>query len=127
MDPARLIHRDQFVATVDDGAGHTVTFDEPVSHGGTDTAPSPTGILASALTACTILTLKMYADRKGWDIEGVGVEVDTEWDGPRPSGYRVRLEFPEHLDEDQVKRLKVIAGKCPVHRTLANPIPVAVD
>lgn len=127
MGSARLIRREGFVAEVDTGTGHTVTFDEPESHGGTDTATSPAGILASTLVACTILTLKMYADRKGWDIEGTGVEVDTEWEGPRPSGYHVRLEFPDHLDEDQVKRLKVIAGKCPVHRTLTDPIPVEVS
>lgn len=127
MDSARLIEVDGFVSRIDTGTGHTVTFDEPERLGGTDTAPSPAGILGAALAACTILTLKMYADRKGWDIEGTDVEVDTEWDGPRPSGYSVRLKFPAHLDEDQIRRLRVIAGKCPVHRTLANPIPIEVD
>ncbi len=126
MSSARLVSVSGFVAEVETSHGHTVIFDEPEELGGTDTAPSPAGMLTSALTACTVLTLKMYAGRKGWDIEGLGVAVDTEWDGPRPSAYRVELTFPGHLDENQVKRLKVIAGKCPVHRTLAEAIPVEV-
>lgn len=126
MKSARLVSQNGLIATVETGAGHTVAFDEPEEFGGTDTAPSPAGVLAAALVACTSLTLKMYADRKEWDIEGTEVEVDTEWDGPRPSGYTVRLRFPEHLDEDQLKRLRVIAGKCPVHHTLSNAIPIEV-
>lgn len=126
MSSSRLVRHDGYVAEVETPHGHRVVFDEPESTGGTDTATSPAEMLSAALAACTILTLKMYADRKGWDIEGTGVEVDTEWEGPRPSAYRVRLDFPGHLDGDQVKRLRVIAGKCPVHRTLANAIPVEV-
>lgn len=126
MSSARLVSTHNFIAEVETPHGHRVVFDEPASAGGTDTATSPAEMLSAALVACTILTLKMYAERKGWDIEGLGVEVATEWDGPRPAAYRVKLTFPGHLDEDQVKRLKVIAGKCPVHRTLANPIPVEV-
>lgn len=124
MAQARLSRRDGFVHTVETSTGHTVLFDEPESAGGTDTAPAPTEMLAAALTACTALTLKVYADRKGWDIEGIEVEVDTTWDGPRPAGYSVKLRLPDHLDQDQQDRLRVIAGKCPVHHTLANPIPV---
>ena len=62
MDPARLIRREGFVAEVDTGTGHAVTFDEPESHGGTDTATSPAGILASALVACTIGAGSMIAN-----------------------------------------------------------------
>jgi len=126
VSSARLVRRTGYVAEVRTSHGHTVIFDEPEELGGTDTAPSPAGMLTAALAACTALTLDMYADRKGWDIEGLEVEVDTEWDGPRPSGYRVKLGFPDHLDEEQIRRLKVIAGKCPVHHTLANPIAMEV-
>lgn len=124
MARSRLTGREGFVHTVETAGGHTITFDEPESLGGTGTAPAPTQMLEAALTACTALTLKMYADRKEWDIDGIEVEVETEWDGPRPAGYRVDLRLPDHLDEDQRQRLRVIAGKCPVHHTLANAIPV---
>jgi len=124
MARARLASRDGFVHRVETASGHTVSFDEPESEGGTDTAPAPTAMLAAALTACTAMTLKLYADRKGWDLEGIEVEVETEWDGPRPARYRVDLRLPDHLDEEQRERLRVIAAKCPVHRTLANAIPV---
>lgn len=125
MSHSRLVRTEDFIAEVEVG-GHTVIFDEPEKVGGTDTAPSPAAMLGAALTACTILTLRMYAERKGWNVDDVKVEVDTEWSGPRPSGYRVRLEFPDDLDEEQVRRLKVIAGKCPVHRTLADAMPIEV-
>ncbi len=124
MAKARLTRRDGFIHTVETSDGHTVTFDEPENAGGTNTAPAPTEMLTAALTACTALTLKVYADRKGWDIEGIEVEVEAEFDGPRPAGYRVALRLPDHLDQDQQERLRVIAGKCPVHHTLANAMPV---
>ncbi len=124
MAQARLEGRHGFVHTVKTSTGHSVTFDEPENVGGTNTAPAPTEMLAAALTACTALTMKMYADRKGWDIEGIEVEADTTYDGPRPAGYKVTLRFPDHLDQDQRDRLRVIAGKCPVHHTLANAVPV---
>ena len=79
---------------------------------------------AASLAACTALTLKMYTDRKGWDIDGFEVEVDTTYDGHLPVGYHIALRLPIHLDEEQQKRLRVISGKCPVHRTLATAIAV---
>lgn len=124
MAQARLSRRDGFVHTVETTTGHTVPFDEPESAGGTNTAPAPTEMLAAALVACTALTLKMYSERKGWDIEGIEVEADTTYDGPRPASYAVKLRLPDHLDQDQKDRLQVIATKCPVQQTLANPIPV---
>lgn len=63
--------------------GHEATFDEPLDVGGTDTAPSPTRMLAASLAACTAMTVKLYADRKGWDVGGLEVDVDFR-DGPAP-------------------------------------------
>ncbi|MDQ2622012.1 MAG: OsmC family protein [Actinomycetota bacterium] len=124
MAQVRLASRDGFVHEVETASGHTVTFDEPESAGGTNTAPAPTEMLAAALAACTAMTVKYYADHKGWDIEGIEVEADTTYDGPRPAAYRVTLRLPEHLDQDQQDRIRVVAGKCPVHHTLAGAIPV---
>jgi len=126
MKRVKMTGRDGFAVRIETPGGHSVRFDEPEERGGTDTGPSPTGMMAAALAACTVETLKFYADRKGWDIEGIEIAVETSYDGYRPSEYLVELDLPDHLDTDQKKRLRVIAGKCPVHRTLTDPISVEI-
>lgn len=98
--------------------GHTLTIDEPESAGGTDTGPNPQELLAASLASCTAVTVEMYADRKGWDLGAVSVEVDYTSDAPGRSRFDVLIEIPEPLSEEQLERLRVIAGKCPVHRVL---------
>lgn len=107
-------------------SGHTMIFDEPAQLGGADEGPSPTEAIGASLAACTASTLRLYAARKEWDLTGLRVIVDTTFERYRPSSFKVRLEFPDGLDESQIERLRQIAGKCPVQRTLAEPIPVEV-
>ena len=102
---------------------HLLAADEPEDSGGEDRGPSPQELLAAALASCTAITMEMYAKRKGWDVSGL--EVDCEY-SPAERGAPVRFEMvfrmPSHLSEDQVERLKVIAAKCPVHRTLEGEV-----
>ena len=102
--------------------GHVVVVDEPADAGGTNAGPSPTRLLAASLASCTAITIEMYAERKGWDIEGLEVAVDFE--GAPKAGetarFAVELELPAGLTAEQAERIEVIAGKCPVHRTLAG-------
>ena len=108
--------------------GHSVIVDEPEDAGGTDEGPSPTRLLAASLAACTAITMEMYADRKGWDLGQLAVEVDMEQVEPSlPRSFTVTLRLPRDLSEDQVDRLKVIAGKCPVHRALSNETEVSIE
>ncbi len=102
--------------------GHTVTMDEPDDAGGTDAGPSPTNLLAGSLAACTAITMEMYADRKGWDVGKLEVEAEGTTD--KPPHFEVVLRLPESLDDEQVRRLEVIAGKCPVHRALASEVEI---
>ena len=107
--------------------GHSLVFDEPREAGGTDEGPSPTRMLGAALAACTAITMQMYAERKGWDIGDTGVDVDIEYERPAfPRSFTVTLRFPEGLSAEQVERLRVIAGKCPVHRALSEETEVVI-
>src|ERR687895_1658974 len=102
---------------------HTVVADEPKEEGGEDTGPSPQELLAASLASCTAITMEMYAQRKGWDVGDILVDVDYE---PAQRGsftrFRMTVELPKELPEDQRERLMQIAAKCPVHRTLEGEV-----
>jgi len=106
--------------------GHTLVVDEPRERGGTDTGPRPTQLLAASLASCTAITVEMYADRKGWDVGQVEVDVEVEYDGLVPATFAVALKLPRELDEEQRRRLLAVAAKCPVHKTLAGGAAVSV-
>lgn len=118
--------RKDFAHDVEIDGGHSVLVDEPVEAGGTDTGPTPTRLVAAGLAACTAVTMEMYAKRKGWEIGAVEVEVDVEYAGAAPTSFAVTVRLPEGLSDEQKERLLVIAGKCPVHKVIANATPVVV-
>jgi putative redox protein len=105
--------------------GHTVVTDEPPEAGGNDEGPSPTRLLTASLAACTATTVEMYADRKGWELGAV--EVDVEFH-PAPRGetsrFEVDVSIPMPLSGEQLERIKTIAGKCPVHRVLTDDVEI---
>jgi putative redox protein len=104
---------------------HTLIGDEPERHGGTDTGPAPSQLLALSLASCTAITLEMYADRKSWDLGDVEVEVNYEpGEGKVPKRYDVVLKLPEGLPDEQVERLREIAARCPVHRALTGQVEI---
>jgi putative redox protein len=102
---------------------HRMTADEPEDMGGEDLGPSPQELLAASLASCTAITMEMYAKRKGWNVDGLAVECDYQ---PAERGAVTRFELimkmPAHLSDEQVNKLKVIAAKCPVHRTLEGEV-----
>ena len=105
---------------------HTITSDEPLDHGGTDTGPSPQELLAASLAACTAITIEMYARRKGWNVTGMRVDCEyTPAERGCPTRFGIVMRMPADLSEDQVERLQVIAAKCPVHRTLEGEVAFA--
>jgi len=115
--------------------GHGLVADEPESLGGTNTGPTPYDLLSAALGACTSMTMRMYADRKGWPLEEATVYLnhskikaadcphcDTK-DG-KVDRFTRELEIKGDLDEAQRERLTEIANRCPVHRTFHGEIDV---
>jgi putative redox protein len=102
---------------------HQLTIDEPIDKGGEDQGPSPQEILAASLAACTAITMEMYASRKGWDVGDVEVACDyTPADRGCPTRFNLIMRFPDSMSDEQVERLRVIAAKCPVHRTLEGEV-----
>ena len=96
---------------------HTLTVDEAVSHGGTDTGPAPYELLVSALAACTAITLRMVAARKGWELGSIHVDVELHKDEGADRIVRsITLTAP--LDDQQKATLADIAEKTPVTKTI---------
>jgi putative redox protein len=86
--------------------------------GGVDEAPDPHRLLESALAACTILTAQLYANRKGWPLEGTDAFVKIVAEGPEGNRIQRGVKFRGALTEEQRARLLEIVNQCPVHRFL---------
>ena len=103
--------------------GHKLTADEPERHGGTDAGPSPQELLAASLASCTAITMEMYANRKGWDVGEVAVDVTYEpAQRGSPTKFHMDVQLPKELPGEQREKLMTIAAKCPVHRTLEGEV-----
>jgi len=106
-----------------DVRNHRVVIDEPRNQGGEDDGPSPQEMLAASLASCTAVTMEMYAKHKGWDLGPIEVECEyTPAERGCPTKFNLVLRLPRGLSDEQVRRLKVIAAKCPVHRTLDGEV-----
>lgn len=101
-------------------AGISIISDEPVTAGGLGSGPTPYQLLASALAACTTMTLRLYAERKGWKINEISTTVGHRRDpgAVLTDVFERRISLNGSLDPAQRQRLLEIADKCPVHRTL---------
>jgi putative redox protein len=103
--------------------GHRIQSDEETEKGGEDTGATPHELLLAALGSCTAMTLKVYAERKGWPLEDVKVTLNG---GNREGTYVItrQVAIAGQLDAEQRQRLLEIADKCPVHRTLSGEIAI---
>jgi len=115
--------------------GHMGLVDEPVEIGGLDKGPTPYDLLCGALASCTSITLRLYANRKEWDVSRIRVEVkyakaykeDCEACTENPKKIDVFeriIKLEGDLDDTQRQRMLQIANSCPVHRTLESEIHV---
>jgi putative redox protein len=104
---------------------HRLIADEATADGGDDGGPVPHEFLLIGLGACTSMTVKMYADRKGWPLRSVDVKVRGRRDEAEGFVVERELTFVGDLDDEQRKRLLDIADKCPVHKTLTRGVKIS--
>ena len=130
---------DGFLQDVTSGQTHHILADEPEAYGGTNRGLTPYGLVSAGLGACTSMTIRMYARRKGWPLTNVSVDIshnkvhaqDAETAvNNRVDQFERRIKLDGPLDAEQRNKLLEIADKCPVHRTLeagAEVVTTLVD
>ena len=114
----------------------TLLMDEPESVGGRDLGPDPFSTLLASLAGCTLSTLRMYIDRKGWDIPEINISLNltqgSSLQGEQAKQTNPELEttisrtitFPTNISDEQKERLLLIAEKCPISKILKNKITI---
>lgn len=119
------IGRVRYPTTLTKGT-YTWLSDEPTESGGSAQGPTPNDLLAGAIASCKTITLRMYADRKGWPLEGVEVLAQVR---PQATGSRASIEtsiqlLGTNLTEEMLDRLHDIATRCPMHKLLEQGFDV---
>ncbi|GGF18500.1 OsmC family protein [Flavobacterium limi] len=106
-------------------SGNIVIADEPQEVGGKNLGFSPSELLASSLASCTLITLRMYINRKQWDVSEIHIKINFEKDSDQNiSLFTRKIEITGDIDESQRQKLHIIADKCPIHKTLTNTIKI---
>jgi len=127
---ASLAKEEGFTTQLRSG-NHNLIADEPLSFGGNDFGPSPYDYVSAGLSACTAMTVQMYAKRKQWDLDNIEVHTsyskthaedcaNCEENSAKIDTFKRTIKLTGQLDDKQIKRLLQIADKCPVHKTLQS-------
>lgn len=123
-----ILKKELYKTEIHSASGNVLISDEPESVGGKNLGFSPTELLASSLAACTSATLRMYADRKGWDLEEVKLEVSLEVNREdNKTEIHRKIELIGNLDQAQRNRMLAIANACPVHKILRGTIEIQTE
>ena len=131
---ASLDSADGFTTQLKVGS-HYITADEPVSYGGNNFGPSPYELVSAGLSACTAMTIQMYAKRKKWPLENVEVHTsyqklhaddcqNCDSSEAKIDTFQRAIKLTGSLDDKQIARIMEIGDKCPVHRTLKSEIKI---
>jgi putative redox protein len=119
------IGTENYKVTIESQSGNMLIADEPVENGGKNLGFSPFELIAAALSACTAITVRMYADRKEWPLTDVNTDISVSWDGIKnKTVIQRKISFSGNLSNEQKDRLIQIANVCPVHKVLTNSIEI---
>ena len=123
---ARAIHNveDPDYLTSIEAGEHKFIIDEPASNGGQGAGASPSQHLCAALSSCTAITLKMYLNRKDWHVKSIEVYAEKETQKDGQDHFLVEVIISGVLNPEQLKRIEIIASKCPIHKIVARGNPV---
>jgi len=105
-------------------AGHELAADEPERRGGTNTGAAPFDLMLGSLGACTAITLRMYSDRKQWNLGTIDVKLRLIKEGDDPMRIERTISVNEAIDAEQQAKLLEIADKTPVTKALAPGVPI---
>jgi putative redox protein len=124
MAHAKAVIETAHYATIIDAGGHKIVADEPPANGGVDAGPAPYDLLLASLSACTAITLRMYADRKQWPMTKVTVDLHFTRDADKNERIDRVLHLEGDLTEEQRARFADIAERTPVTLTLKRGLPI---
>lgn len=105
---------------------HEFVVDEPEESGGGNEGPTPSDLMRVSLASCTAITLRMYADRKGWPVEEIVVQVSSESES-EVTFFNRSIVIMGSVSQEQQQRLLEIANSCPIHRMLTHPIKISTE
>ncbi|HNU48474.1 MAG TPA: OsmC family protein [Bacteroidia bacterium] len=122
------IGSENYKVTIESQSGNILIADEPVANGGKNRGLSPFELIAAALSACTSITVRMYAERKKWPLSDVNTDISVSWDKlNNKTVVQRKVNFSGNLSDEQKNRLLQIANVCPVHKVLTNPIEIFTE
>lgn len=134
MNKVTVTSIQKYQNVVNYGDGQSFYIDEPENVGGSGTGPDPYTLLLASIGGCTSMTVSMYAERKGWQLERLSIELwherihakDCEECSNNGEAFihqiSIAVKIEGSLTEEQITRLHEIADKCPVKKTLASGI-----
>lgn len=126
MKKVKALSQEQFTTKISN-ENHTIISDEPKDIGGNDLGLKPSELLHAALAGCSSITMRMYANRKEWELGEIQVDVERiENDGEEPYLDK-QIIIGGSMDEKQLERLKFIASKCPIHKLLMKAIDIRTE
>ncbi len=112
-----------YVSTIT-ASGNSILSDEPESVGGQNKGFNPFELVIAGLASCTIATIKMYLDRKGWNVESINVKVQLETGDDSEPLVTKEIFIKSDLQPDQLKRVFAVASKCPTHKLLSKAMVI---
>jgi putative redox protein len=128
MSVTATIHQEQYQTLLNTPSGIFIA-DEHIEMGGTQKGMNPHELLLGSLASCTAITLRMYANRKGWPLDSVQVNVNITVEAEATKGTIIErsIQLNGNLSSEQKERLLYIANRCPIHKILSGAIQIQTN